>query len=133
MDHGNIAPRLTTLGVMLLILPQPPITAKPTKGPLHDPPLSMMPALGVGSRPSRKRMRYGPPPGERKWGGSANPLYTPLGTTPCWERGAFPEPRTKRSGVSGCVRNVEIPSRLLRFAACAARHFRRWGVVTNEG
>ena len=25
----------------------------------------------------------------------------PLGTTPPWERGAFPEPRTKRSGVSG--------------------------------
>src|SRR5579875_3413538 len=43
----------------------------------------------------------------RERGGSANPIYPPwhypLGTTPPWERGAFPEPRTKRSGVSGAA------------------------------
>src|SRR5579875_2652003 len=52
-------------------------------------------------------------------GGSAKPIY-PLGTThpwhyPPWERGAFPEPRTQRSEVSGAAEATYSA-----YAACVA-------------
>ena len=38
MDHGHVDPRLTTLGGVLVVLREPPVSAEPPERPLHHPP-----------------------------------------------------------------------------------------------
>src|SRR5579875_675562 len=54
MDHGDINPCLTTLGVVFVVLGQPPITVEPTESPLHDPP----PLMNLERRLTRTLVSY---------------------------------------------------------------------------